>query len=54
VVPTLRHLPDAELWYRIHRDRNVVGEMVARLRAVKPNRSPRRELQVAPMVSLIR
>lgn len=29
----------------VRRDRNVVGEMVAQLRAVKPIREPRRELQ---------
>jgi hypothetical protein len=54
VMPTLRHLPDAELWDRIHRDRNVVGEMVATLRAVKPIRKPLRELQRAPVLSLLR
>ena len=54
VVPNLRHLPDAELWDRIHRDRNVVGEMVATLRAVKPIRQPLRELQIAPSVLLLR
>lgn len=54
VVPHLRHLPDAELWDRINRDRNVVVEMVATLRAVKPIRQPLRELQHAPLVSLLR
>jgi SAM-dependent methyltransferase len=54
VMSALRHLPDAELWDRIHRDRNVVGEMVATLRAVKPIRQPLRELQHAPLVSLLR
>jgi hypothetical protein len=54
VAPHLRHLPDAELWDRIHRDRNVVSEMVATLRAVKPIRQPLRELQRAPVLSLLR
>jgi SAM-dependent methyltransferase len=54
VMPNLRHLPDAELWDRIHRDRNVVSEMVATLRAVKPIRQPLRELQRAPVLSLLR
>jgi predicted SAM-dependent methyltransferase len=50
----LRHLPDAEIWDRIHRERNIVVEMIATLRAVKPIREPLRELQHAPAVSLIR
>jgi SAM-dependent methyltransferase len=54
LAPHLRHLPDAELWDRIHRDRNVVSEMVATLRAVKPIRRPLRELQRAPVLSLLR
>lgn len=54
IAPQLRHLPDAELWDRVHRDRNVVIEMVATLRAVKPIREPRRDLQRAPSVTLIR
>jgi SAM-dependent methyltransferase len=54
VVPHLRHLPDAEIWDRIHRDRNVVSEMVATLRTVKPIRQPLRELQRAPSVLLLR
>lgn len=54
IAQHLRHLPDTELWDRIHRDRNVVIEMVAHLRAVKPIREPKRELQAAPRVMLIR
>jgi predicted SAM-dependent methyltransferase len=54
VAQHLRHLPEPELWDRIHRERNVVVEMVAILRAVKPIREPLRELQVVPRVSLIR
>lgn len=54
VAENLRHLPEPELWDRIHRDRNVIVEMVATLRAIKPIREPKRELQIVPRVSLIR
>jgi predicted SAM-dependent methyltransferase len=54
IAQHLRQLPEAELWDRIHRERNVVVEMVVILRAVKPIREPLRELQVVPRVSLIR
>lgn len=54
VSKQLSHLPDAEVWDRVNRDRNVVVEMVATLRAIKPIREPKRELQVVPHVSLIR
>jgi len=36
----------------VNRERNVVREMVAELRAVKPAREPKRELQVAPTLRL--
>jgi predicted SAM-dependent methyltransferase len=54
VAQHLRHLPDTELWDRIHRERNVVVEMVATLHALKPIREAKRELQQVPAVSLIR
>ena len=54
VQPSLAHLPDAELWDRVNRERNVVTEMVATLRAIKPIREPRRELQQPPTVYLVR
>jgi len=54
VQPSLAHLPDAELWDRVNRERNVVTEMVATLRAIKPIREPRRELQQPPTVYLLR
>lgn len=37
----------------IRQQRNVVSEMVATLRAVKPAREPLRELQVQPVIELI-
>ena len=54
VLPTLAHLPDAELWDRVNHDRNVVTEMVATLRAIKPIREPKRELQQPPAVYILR
>ena len=50
----LNHVPDSQLWERIERDRNVVREMVTTLRAVKPIREPRRDLQTVPTVTLQR
>lgn len=38
---------------RVRRERNVVLEMIAELRAVKPIRSPLRELQVAPELRFV-
>ena len=37
----------------VFRERNVVQEMLVRLRAVKPIREPRRELQVLPKIEFI-
>jgi predicted SAM-dependent methyltransferase len=37
----------------VHRERNIVSEMVARLRAIKPAREPRRELQVRPPIKIV-
>jgi hypothetical protein len=50
----LHPLPDAELWDRVQRERNAVVEMVATLRAVKPIREPRGELQQPPRIVLLR
>ncbi len=54
IAPHLRHLTDVELWDRVNRDRNVVVEMVATLRAIKPIRQPLRDLQHRPALTLIR
>lgn len=54
VQTSLAHLPDAELWDRVNRERNVVTEMVATLRAIKPIREPRRELQQPPTIYILR
>lgn len=45
VFPEFTTCTDAELWSMIRFQRNVVTEMTARLRCVKPAREPRRELQ---------
>lgn len=37
----------------VHRERNIVSEMVARLRAIKPAREPRREFQVRPPIKIV-
>lgn len=41
-----------ELWIRSRKERNLVREMVATLRAVKPLREPKRELQVPPIIEI--
>ncbi len=41
------------LWQRVRRERNLVMEMVATLRPVKPIREPRRELIVAPKLVIL-
>lgn len=38
---------------RIHRERNIVVEMAATLRAIKPIREPLRELQMAPQIRFV-
>ena len=50
--PGQSRLSEAELWTRVERERNVVREMVATLRAVKPIREPLRDLQNVPTVTL--
>jgi SAM-dependent methyltransferase len=45
VFPELAGATDEELYSMIRFQRNVVAEMTARLRCVKPAREPRRELQ---------
>jgi hypothetical protein len=52
--PGLGRISEAELWNRVERERNVVREMVATLRAVKPIREPLRDLQKVPTVTLQR
>lgn len=42
-----------ELWVRSRRERNVVREMMVLMRAVKPIREPRRELQEQPTVEIV-
>lgn len=42
-----------DLLARVHRERNIVVEMIATLRAVKPIREPKRELQVAPKLKFV-
>lgn len=54
IDPQLNHLPDAALRTAVQFQRNVVLEMVATLRAVKPAREPSRDLQEAPTVTLQR
>jgi predicted SAM-dependent methyltransferase len=45
VFPEFAECTDSELWSMIRFQRNVVAEMTAKLRCVKPRREPRRELQ---------
>jgi SAM-dependent methyltransferase len=54
VAPELNHLSDDNLRVALQFQRNVVLEMVATLRAVKPAREPNRDLQEAPAVTLQR
>ena len=48
----LRGLPHEQIWECSQSERNVVVEMVAYLRAVKPVRMPLRELQNLPQIIL--
>ncbi len=52
--PSLNHLSDDELRIAVQFQRNVVLEMVAVLRAVKPARGPLRALQHQPTVTIQR
>ena len=45
VFPELAGATDEELWSMVRFQRNVVQEMTAKLRCVKPRRQPKRELQ---------
>jgi len=54
IFPGLGDATDAELRSMIRFQRNVVAEMSAVLRCVKPRREPRRELQEACEVKLLR
>jgi hypothetical protein len=42
-----------EAWTRSRIERNLVREMVCELRAVKPAREPRAELQKAPRIEIV-
>ena len=53
VAPGFRHLPAAEIWQMVNSQRNVVQEMTASLRAIKPIREPLRELQNTPQYLLV-
>jgi SAM-dependent methyltransferase len=44
---------ETDLMDRVNRHRNVVQEMRAQLRAVKPIREPRRDLMTAPIIELV-
>ena len=54
VFPEFAGCTDGELGSMVRFQRNVVAEMTAQLRCVKPAREPRRELQEAPNVKLLR
>jgi SAM-dependent methyltransferase len=54
VFPEFKDCTDPELWSMIRFQRNVVAEMTALLRCVKPRRQPRRELQEKFALSLER
>ena len=53
VAPAFRNLEQAAIWHAISTQRNVVEEMIATLRAIKPIRQPLRELQNIPVYQLI-
>lgn len=50
LAPVFKPFDHMVVWERIQCERNCVQEMVAELRAVKPVREPKRELQVPPRV----
>ena len=54
VFPEFADCTDGELWSMIRFQRNVVAEMTAKLRCVKPRREPKRELQEKFTLSLER
>lgn len=54
IHPEYTKLDQMTLWQAIRTGRNVVVEMLATLRAVKPIREPLRELQTAPAVLIER
>lgn len=53
VAQRLRGLTHEQIWECIQSQRNVVVEMVAHLRAVKPARMPLRDLQNVPQIVLV-
>lgn len=52
VLQSYAHLSPADVMTHVQHSRNVVIEMIATLRAQKPIREPRRELQQAPVLRL--
>jgi SAM-dependent methyltransferase len=54
LFPEFSGLTDAEAQAMVQLQRNVVAEMTAVLRCVKPRREPVRELQEAPELTLLR
>jgi hypothetical protein len=48
-----RNVPVPELFTRVSELRNVVQEMVVQMKAIKPIREPKRELQVQPSVDFV-
>jgi len=54
VFPEFAGCTDGELASMVRFQRNVVAEMSAQLRCVKPARKPLRELQEAPDVKVLR
>lgn len=54
IYPEYWGYDDEWLADEIKRSRNIVAEMVAHLHAVKPRRAPERELQVPPVVTIVR
>ena len=55
IVETNSHKGETpeEIMWQVHTFRNIVKEMVVELRAIKPIREPKRELQVLPKIEII-
>jgi len=53
VSNTFQGVEQHAILQRVFRERNVVMEMVATLRAVKPIREPKRDLQVLPKITFL-
>jgi SAM-dependent methyltransferase len=54
IFPEVSQCTDPEIWSMVRFQRNVVAEMEASLRCVKPRRKPLRDLQEKPAVVLAR